>query len=164
MLVASSRKSKSDRTGLVATGSCGSWSVDIDETLTGERKWFAQIEGPSLYLSIEISSPQLVDAMLRYLGAPAETGESGGNGADGWLLLGKFDQSSVALIRDSETTSRCFLKIGDGTPCLRIALSGEDIAMPKTALGQVRKELLADGLLKMPPPRNRAKKAGKQVT
>jgi hypothetical protein len=76
---------------------------------------------------------------------------------------GKFGRSSVSLIRDSEAASRCFLKIGDGTPCLRIALGGEDIAMFTAALGQVREALLADGLLKLSPLRNRAKKAGKQA-
>src|SRR5688572_17469626 len=42
--------------GLLAYGSAGAWEVSIDESTTGEEKWFAQVEGPSVYLYFAIPS------------------------------------------------------------------------------------------------------------
>jgi hypothetical protein len=35
-------------------GRCGSWAIDLDESVDGPQKWFTQIEGPSSYLYFEI--------------------------------------------------------------------------------------------------------------
>jgi hypothetical protein len=54
--------------GLTAIGSAGSWEVAIDETTSGTtQKWFAQIEGHSVYLYFAVQSPRVIDKMLDFL-------------------------------------------------------------------------------------------------
>src|SRR5437773_2194336 len=55
------------QTGLLALGSSGPWEVAIDETLSGPARYFAQIEGPSVYLYFEIPAVKLVEDVLDFL-------------------------------------------------------------------------------------------------
>src|SRR5262249_38485609 len=136
--------------GLAATGSAGSWSIDLDETTAGEAKWFAQIEGPSVYLYFQVPSPALIDRLLQFLDrrpvplGGEQTLES--NGIDDSLRISHFGRTPVGMIRDNEFPDRCFLVLGpSGESCLRLALSGEDLQMFTEALRQVREELKAEG-------------------
>ena len=46
--------------GLTAIGAAGSWEIAVDETTSGTtQKWFAQIEGPSVYLYFAVQSPRV---------------------------------------------------------------------------------------------------------
>src|SRR5882724_6852406 len=56
-----------DSQGLTAIGSAGGWEVAIDETTSGTQRWFAQIEGPSVYLNFEVSSPHVIETILEFL-------------------------------------------------------------------------------------------------
>ena len=53
--------------GLLANGSSGPWEVSVDETISGDERWFAQIEGPSVYVSFEIPSPNIIGEAVRFL-------------------------------------------------------------------------------------------------
>ena len=56
--------------GLLANGSSGPWEFSVDETISGNERWFAQIEGPSVYISFEIPSPAIVGEAVRFLAPP----------------------------------------------------------------------------------------------
>src|SRR5438067_10170353 len=58
--------------GLLANGSSGRWEVSIDETVSGTERWFAQVEGQSLWLSFEIPSPEIISKVIQFL-APSQT-------------------------------------------------------------------------------------------
>jgi hypothetical protein len=137
--------------GLVATGSSGAWSIDLDETTSGEAKWFVQIEGPAVYLYFQIPSPATIDSLLQFLDRHPvpldgeQTLES--NGIDDSLRIGNFGRTAVTMIRDNEFPDRCFLVLGpSGESCVRLALSGEELRMFTEALRQVREDLEAEGL------------------
>jgi hypothetical protein len=49
----------STRTGLLATGSSGRWSIDVDEALD-RGEWFAQIESPEIYLIVQLRGPDVI--------------------------------------------------------------------------------------------------------
>ena len=42
--------------GLIANGSAGPWTVEVDETASGEQRWLVQIEGPACDFSFDFSS------------------------------------------------------------------------------------------------------------
>jgi len=138
--------------GLVANGSAGSWDVGIDETTVGERRWFAQIEGPSVYLYFELPSPLMVGELFQFLDRRA--GVRNGPRAPGAvakgesLSVGSFGQYSVRLAWDDEFEDRCFVVIGpSATSTVRLTLVGEDAVMLARALGQAREDLRDAGLL-----------------
>lgn len=130
--------------GLVANGSAGRWDVNIDETTEGEEQWFAQIEGPSVYLYFEVSSPAIVDELVRFFERP-----SASRGVIPSLHVGSFGDDGVDLVRDDEYPDRCFIVIGRAPGAtVRVALTGNDLADLTEALRQVREDLREAGLLK----------------
>jgi hypothetical protein len=140
--------SEGGRYGLVASGTGGEWSVDIDETTSGEQNWFAQIEGPSLYLHFEIVHPRIVSELLSFLSArPRITVDSGipWDEASDTLRIGSFNQSPVTLVRDDEFPDRWFISLGEGHCRLQYTLTGDDCAGLIQALQQVNADLVADG-------------------
>jgi hypothetical protein len=131
---------------LVATGSSGPWRIDVDES-GGERdEFFAQIEGPFIYLYFAIPSLQTVRTMRQYLqlrrastnpvavaGVPKETEP---------LRIGTFGQAAVNLVWDDEFVDRCFLKVGvRGPTTLHLTLWGEEIRHLSEALRQAEEDL-----------------------
>jgi hypothetical protein len=62
--IQASSETAGENLGLLANGSSGSWEVSIDESVSGTERWFAQIEGPSLWLYFEIPSPERGNAEL----------------------------------------------------------------------------------------------------
>src|SRR5437870_5016817 len=96
------RNNDKDNLGLTAFGSDGSWDVAIDETTSGTQQWFAEIEGPSVYLHFEIQSPHVIDKILEFL-----TKQSAQN--TGEIAIGKSKEEPVVLVRDDEFPDRCFL-------------------------------------------------------
>jgi hypothetical protein len=109
--------------GLLANGASGRWDVSIDETTSGTGRWFAQIEGPSLWLSFEISSPAIITKLNQFLALPWTKGENN----EGRLELGDAQGAPVALVRDNEYQDRAFLIVGPGdAPIVRLAVAGED--------------------------------------
>jgi hypothetical protein len=130
--------------GLAANGSAGGWEVATDETLSGREKWFAQIEGPSLYLYFQIPSPGIVGDIIRFLEQcwPAKERAAHSPGGNGSKRIGGSHWASVRLLRDAERPEGCFLTVGPSArPCARFFLAGEDVANLTRALQQAQDDL-----------------------
>jgi hypothetical protein len=130
--------------GLLANGSAGSWDIAVDETTSGPLRWFAQIDGPSVSLYLELPSPGIVGEVLGFLrptesanGPPAHPFEG-----DNDLVIGKDKRLPVALVKDDEYRDRYFLVIGRmPNPVVRLTLTGPDLlgaerAPPNRAAGR----------------------------
>jgi hypothetical protein len=131
--------------GLLATGVAGEWSVDIDENVSGPEDWFAQIEGPGVYLSFPIVAPNILGDTLRLLDRSCK---KVGPGTTKPLHLGQFGQHSVTLIQDDEYPDRCFLVIGpEAQATVRVTVAGNGLHDLTECFRQVVEELRSDGLL-----------------
>jgi hypothetical protein len=130
--------------GLAANGSAGGWEVAVDETLEGQEKWFAQIEGPLLSLYFQIPSAGAVGDIIRFLehgrvGKAKASPPATGNGSK---RIGGSRAAPVHLLRDEERPEGCFLLVGPSArPCVRFFLSGEDVASLTRALKQAQEDL-----------------------
>jgi hypothetical protein len=122
-----------DRYGLLACGSSGRWSVDLDESHDG-TEWSLQLDGPQVYLTFAVSNLRVVGAALEYFQSGRPRGDV--------LPLGNFESAGVSLHWDDEDTGRCFLIVGPGArSTLRVALSAADTGMIADALEQVLDDL-----------------------
>lgn len=118
--------------GLLANGSSGRWSVDIDEALDGSE-WYLQLDGPTLYLVVQLTDLSTVRRATHNLGSDTVEGE---------LILGHFGERTVRLIRDTEEAGRHFLVVGTKSPCtMRVSLDSEDVRMLHEALQQAAEDL-----------------------
>jgi hypothetical protein len=137
--------------GLVANGSAGSWEIAIDETISGAATWFAQIEGPQVYIYFEIPSPKIIDQTIGFIERHTDPDQPlplGSATQCGSLRLGSFGRSPVALVWDDEDRNRCFFVIGRTVqPMIRITLLDGDLDEFTQALRQVREDLKGEGLL-----------------
>jgi hypothetical protein len=137
--------------GLVANGSSGPWDIAIDETISGAAKWFAQVEGPRVYLYFEIPSLNIIDKMIEFINLPKSTDKlarSVSVARNGSLRLGSFGRSPVALVWDEEDRDHCFFTIGTAIkPTIRISLVVGELDQLAEALCQVRADLAEEGLL-----------------
>lgn len=131
--------------GLVASGSSGDWEISIDETLSGPRKWFLQIDGPLWYLEFRVARRDVVDGVLGFLGTHLGDGNSStGNRAsaiDDEIELGCSCGNRVSLIWDTETNERCFILVaGDDGFHVRFTLLHDDLVQIVDAFRQVASE------------------------
>ena len=53
--------------GLLAIGSSRGWDVSIDESVGGEQRWYAQIEGPSFSLYFQLLEAGIVRKVIDFL-------------------------------------------------------------------------------------------------
>jgi hypothetical protein len=134
--------------GLMANGSSGQWEVAVDETTAGPDRWFVQIEGPTVYFSFEIPSPEVISEALEYFGGrsspkgplPSASAEKGP------LVIGQHRQTPVILVRDEEYKDRYFLKIGpEADPVMWFTVAGEDLKDIQEALRQAAEDLEDNG-------------------
>lgn len=132
-----------EETGLVASGSSGDWTVDVDHTLGGRPRYLMQLDSPRTYVHFQLLNRQIVATMREYLRRAASSGMLND---DGSLLLGTSGQSRVLLIWDDEFHDRCFLIVGFGGKALvRITLLVDDVTALEEALGHVLADLSDDG-------------------
>jgi hypothetical protein len=130
--------------GLMANGSSGGWEVSVDETTKGPERWFVQLEGPSIYFSFEIPSPEMIATALDFLeGHPSPKGThsqfSAGNGS---LILGNHRQRPLILVRDDEYKDRYFLMVGEEADVfVRYTISGQDFMDIREALRQALEDI-----------------------
>jgi hypothetical protein len=123
---------KPDNFGLLATGTSGSWSVDLDESHDGVE-WSLQLDGPLVYFTFSLRDLAVVQAAADYLRVSRM-------GADA-LPLGSFASAAVSVHWDNEYPDRCFLIIDGNGSAFRITLSAEDTRMLSEALEQVQEDL-----------------------
>jgi hypothetical protein len=137
--------------GLVANGSAGSWEIAVDETISAAAKWFAQIEGPRVYIYFEIPSPQIIDQTIGFIERHRDADQPRPPGSatqSRSLRLGSFGRSPVALVWDDEDRNRCFFVIGRTVqPTIRLTFLDGDLDEFTQALRQVREDLQGEGLL-----------------
>jgi hypothetical protein len=133
-------------TFLLANGSSGGWSVDIDEAPDG-TEWTLQLENAQTYLVFRLPELSIISDALHFLqtGIRSHTNrrawERPGDAGD--FLLGRFGSASVSLRWDrGEGSRRCFLIIGHvAHSTLHLSLSEEDVRMIVAALQQVVADL-----------------------
>jgi hypothetical protein len=137
------RSTKPDTVGLLANGCAGAWEIAIEESTTGDR-WFAQIEGPSLFLHFELKSLAIIDQMIHFLGG----GSTGAQQAKqtptqrSELLLGKSKATPIHLLRDDEFSDRFFMLLESRAALtIRFTVAGDDLVLLLDALHQVKDEL-----------------------
>ena len=129
--------------GMIANAVSETWDVALDQTVSGIQKWFAQIEGPSVYLYFQIESPCVIRQAVTFIGTrklrrkikdvPTRDCE---------LMLGKFAGVPVSIIRDDESSSRCFLSIGhSGNSFAQFKVSGIELKRFTDALAQLADEV-----------------------
>ncbi|HWG42319.1 MAG TPA: hypothetical protein VN688_05985 [Gemmataceae bacterium] len=135
--------------GLLANGSSGEWDVAIDEATSGVERWYAQIEGPTVYFYFEIPSLDIVGELLRFLERGLVAAKRSLNGSDernGSLMIGKVKKTPITLFKDDEYLDRFFLVVGPtDSPMVRFVLAGKDAAEITEALRQVEEDLEEEG-------------------
>jgi len=128
-------RSRSATFGLLANGSCGPWSIDVDETTSGPDRWFMQIEGPAVSFDFQIPSPGMIQRMSEFLRAGRPSGAE--------LAVGKGKATPVRLVRDDEFDDRFFLVVGPpDAPVVRYTFAGDDANRVAVALEQVQEDLV----------------------
>ena len=137
-----------DETGLAAIGSSGRWEIALDETISGTQRWFAQIEGPLVYLYFKVSSPQVIAQAIQFLTErPVSAARRVDSGAEEneTLVLGKDKGMALMLVRDKEFSDRYSLVIGTAaTSMIRLSLTGQDVADVVESLRQANEDLTED--------------------
>lgn len=126
--------------GLAAFGSCGGWDIAIDESTSVADRWYAQIEGPSLYLYFRLVSLDVIGRVLRFLESPSIQSTE----PTGVIEVGTFNEALVLLRQDDEFSDRYFFRIGESSPAVRFTIAGDDIKSFTTALLQVSDDLNQD--------------------
>jgi len=144
-----SRNNDHETLGLTAIGSAAGWEVAIDETTSGSsEKWFAQIEGPSVYLYFEVQAPQVIDRILGFLTeqtTPGERLQSLQDQGNGEIVLGTSKKEPVTLVRDDEFRDRYFLIVETESRLLiRVTIAGTDLKSLVSALKQAKEDLDED--------------------
>jgi hypothetical protein len=130
--------------GLLACGSSGVWSVDIDESSDREGEWFLDIEGPRVYLNFPVRDLGIVPQVIAFLQLPPAARST----PNGSLTVGTFRDGPVTLVWDDEDFPRCFVVIGTGANgTVRLSLHEEDIKMLLEAFRRAGEDLpdKADG-------------------
>jgi hypothetical protein len=128
--------------GLLAVGSSGRWEIAIDETTSGPQRWFAQIEGPAVYLYFEISSLEIIDQAIEFVTAAGGDADAAPAARGDTLALGTSKSTPVKLVRDDEFSDRYFLVIEpkDGA-VVRFTVATHDLAHVIDALRQVKQDM-----------------------
>ncbi len=130
--------------GLMAFGSSGPWEIAIDQTTSGTDRWFAQIEGPSVYLYFEIPALGSIDQAMEFLVCcPGKAGRNPVHEAQaGTLRLAAGKSMQVNLVRDDEFNDRYFLVIKPKHGLsIRFTLTGDDLKNVVNALRQSKEDL-----------------------
>jgi hypothetical protein len=124
--------------GLAAYASCGAWEITLDQATTGNERWFAQVEGPALYLYFEIESPKVVDRVMEFLGIGSRPPSS-----EEALLLGRMGKTPLSLTRDTEYKDRYFLEIGPPASLLgTLTISDTNLSDLKQALRKLKDDVV----------------------
>jgi hypothetical protein len=127
--------------GLLANGSSGSWSIDIDETHDGDA-WNMQIDGPQVYLGFALSDLQAITNLYGYLLAGLQPDQANGKRYSNGITMGKLGSMTVRIIQDDEFATRWFIVInGKADAVVRFTLDAADAEMLADALKQVIEDL-----------------------
>jgi hypothetical protein len=127
--------------GLLANGSSGRWSIDIDESDDGGT-FNMQIDGPLAYLAFALRDLQVVPKLLAYLRGGLHPDQGNGKRSTTGVTLGRLGSMAVSIIQDDEFATRWFIIIkGKADAIVRLTLDAADAEMLVDALGQVMEDL-----------------------
>jgi hypothetical protein len=131
-----------DQTGamaLLAVGASGPWEIAIDQTTSGRKRLLAQVDGPALNLTFEISGLAVVDEAVEFL---SRVRQGSTTGAEAEIVLGHSQAIQVAIIRDDEFSDRCFVVIESRAGVLvRFTLAGNDLIHLIDVLNQIQDDV-----------------------
>ena len=128
--------------GLLAFGASGRWEVAIDETLSGPSRYFAQIEGPSVYLYFELATVKTIDEAIDFFSAHATNARSQPFDKLGKLSIAKKSDPQISLIKDDEYDDRYFLTIEAKSGLhVQFTIVGEDLSHIVNALEDAKDDL-----------------------
>jgi len=134
---------ESDSRGLTALGAAGGWQVDIDGSNSGlTQNWFAQIEGPAVYVSFEVQSPSVIEDMIEFL--TERTADEFGiqRVRESEIVVGIDEGAPVTLLRDDEFSDRFFLLMqSKKNLAIRVTIADTDLDSLLIALRQAQNEL-----------------------
>ena len=138
-----STESSNKRFGLIANGSSRKWELAIDECLSDENQWVMEIEGPHVYITLQLKDIGIVPRIIRFLRQRAnDQFTSSGQTMQSRITLGRFGRMAVTLVRDDEDFKRWFFIVGaKGQSSFRITLFEDDIKMLTEALCQAKSEM-----------------------
>ncbi len=129
--------------GLLANGSSGRWSIDIDESDDGGA-FNIQIDGPKAYLAFALRGLEVVPRLHAYLHAGLHPNGDNGKQSTNGVTLGRLGSMSVSIIQDDEFAARWFIIVkGKADAVVRLTLDAADIEMLAKALQQVAEDLSA---------------------
>jgi hypothetical protein len=135
-------RSKATTLGLLASGSCGPWSIDVDETTSGPDRWFVQLQGPAVHFYFQIPSPTTIRRFSDFLRHQRPSGDRPSAESDPELAIGTGRPTPVRLLRDDEFVDRLFLVVGPASaPVVWHTLGGQDLECVSAALEQVLEDL-----------------------
>jgi hypothetical protein len=127
--------------GLLANGSSGPWSIDIDESHDGNALNM-QIDGPQAYLGFALRDLQVVSKLQSYLRGGLHPDQKNGKPNTKGVTLGRLGSMSVSVIQDDEFSTRWFIIIkGKADAVVRLTLDAADVEMFVDALEQVMEDL-----------------------
>lgn len=119
---------------LLANGASGAWSVTLDETTDGDDAWFLTIEGPSLDLFCQVSSPTVLDRLKAMLDGSAAGTKP--------LLLGQVNRIPLRLQRDGHSEEAAYFTVGPASrPVVRYSVRGADLDALTEAVRQAALDL-----------------------
>jgi hypothetical protein len=127
--------------GLLANGSSGRWSIDIDESQDGAA-FNMQIDGPQAYLGFALRDLKVVAKLHSYLRAGLHPDQGDAQRMTHGVPLGRLGSMSVSIIQDDEFATRWFIIInGKADAVVRFTLDAGDVEMLVEALRQVIEDL-----------------------
>lgn len=139
MSVSTNSDDDSGGLALVATARSGAWEISVSEAISGPDRWVAEIESDATYVTFELSSPQVILDLARFLRPPVPAAAAR---LPGQLPLGTFNGLSVAILRDDEFADRHFIRIGEATGyVVRMTVAGEGVRALEQAASEIAREL-----------------------
>jgi hypothetical protein len=127
--------------GLLANGSSGQWSIDIDESQDGAA-FTMQIDGPQAYVGFALRDLRVVAKLHSYLRAGLHPNQGAAQRMTNGVSLGRLGSMSVSIVQDDEFATRWFIIInGKADAVVRLTLDAADVEMLVEALQQVIEDL-----------------------
>ena len=140
-------RTQEEASGLLAIGSSGAWTIDVDEVLPEGMQWRAQLDGPSISLDFGLRSLDVFDKLARFPSADLQHRDTSNGSAERGdsLLLGGNDRTPVLLVKDDEYDDRFFIRIGQPDDIIAwFTISGKDVSEISEAARQIQEELEED--------------------
>jgi hypothetical protein len=125
---------------LMANGSSGGWTVDVDESFDHENEWSVQIQGPQVYLDFQPRDLKVMEEIADFLDTSLKNTVYCRRFSEAThaRLIGNFGAGTVTLSWDDEDSARCFIMVrSEARSLLNLTLHENDILSLIEAIRQV---------------------------